>query len=97
MFGAHPAGCTQDAGSDPALREYELVGLDEDIDTYMQREVSPFVEDAWVDDPQGREGYEVPFTRLFYRYRPPRTLEEVDRDLQHVEQDIQRMLDEVTE
>ena len=82
---------------DASLREYELVGLDEDIDAYMEREVLPFVDDAWVEDPVGREGYEVPFTRLFYRYLPPRSLAEVDHDLQQVEQEIQRMLDEVTE
>lgn len=82
---------------DPDLREHELIPLGEDVDDYLAREVLPFAPDAWVPDPVGQEGYELPFTKLFYRYVPPRPLEEVDADLQRVEEEVQRLLAEVTE
>lgn len=64
---------------------------------YVAREVLPFAPDAWVPDVEGREGYELPVTKLFYRYVPPRLLEDVDADLQRVEEEVQRLLAEVTE
>ena len=82
---------------DPELREYELIPLNEDPDAYIEREVKPFVEDAWVEDYDGKLGYEIPLTRLFYRYEPPRPLADVDTDLKQVEEDIQKLLGEVTQ
>jgi type I restriction enzyme M protein len=55
---------------DPALRESEKVPLVESVDDYLNREVLHFVPDAWVPEPEGRIGYELPFTKLFYRYQP---------------------------
>ena len=85
------------AEADPDLREYELIPLSEDVEDYVQREVRPFAPDAWVPDVDGREGYEFPFTKLFYRYVAPRPLEEVDADLQRVEEEVQELLARVTE
>jgi len=79
---------------DPDLREYEMVPLGETVDEYMKREVLPFVLDAWAPDPEGREGYEFPFTRFFYRPEPLRPVEEVDRDIQELELEVQRLLAE---
>lgn len=82
---------------DPDLRDNENVPLGEDIDAYVQREVLPHVPDAWVDHAKTKIGYEIPFTRHFYVYTPPRPLEEIDAELKELEAEIQRLLAEVTE
>lgn len=81
---------------DPDLRDHENVPLDEDIDAYMKREVLPHVPDAWVDHSKTKVGYEIPFTRHFYKYVPPRPLEEIDAEIKQLETEIQRLLREVT-
>ncbi|QGK68921.1 N-6 DNA methylase [Allosaccharopolyspora coralli] len=88
---------TGDALPDPDLRDNENVPLDEDIDVYVAREVHPHVPDAWVDHTKTKIGYEIPFTRHFYKYVPPRPLEEIDAELKQLEGEIQRLLTEVTE
>ena len=57
---------------DPELRDYENVPLDEDVNAYFAREVLPHVPDAWIDHDKTKIGYEIPFTRHFYVYTPPR-------------------------
>ncbi|MFI7004121.1 N-6 DNA methylase [Nocardia sp. NPDC050175] len=81
---------------DPDLRDYENVPLDEDIDTYFVREVIPHVPDAWIDHDKTKVGYEIPFTRHFYVYTPPRPLAEIDAELRELEAQIQKLLGEVT-
>ncbi len=90
---------------DPDLRDFENVPLDVDIDEYFEREVRPHVPDAWVGefkDPDTKEmrrakvGYEIPFTRHFYVYMPPRPLAEIDAELRELEAQIQKLLGEVT-
>jgi type I restriction enzyme M protein len=81
---------------DPDLRDYENVSLDEDIDAYFAREVSPHVPDAWIDRDKTKVGYEIPFTRHFYVYNPPRPLAEIDTELRDLESQIQKLLGEVT-
>jgi type I restriction enzyme M protein len=56
----------------------------EDIHEYFEREVKPFASDAWIDESKTKEGCEIPFTRHFYKYVPPRSLEEIDADLDTV-------------
>jgi type I restriction enzyme M protein len=80
---------------DPALRDTENVPLTEDIEEYFAREVLPHVPDAWIDHEKAKIGYEIPFTRQFYRYIPPRPLEDIQRDLQVLVGEIQAMLAEV--
>jgi len=71
---------------------------------FFDREVKPHVPDAWIEtskrDPKdgwvGLVGYEINFNRYFYRYKPPRPLEEIEADLRDIEVDIVRMLSEVT-
>jgi type I restriction enzyme M protein len=82
---------------DPDLRDNENVPLDEDINAYLAREVLPHVPDAWVDHSKTKIGYEIPFTRHFYVYTPPRPLAEIDAELKQLEAEIQRLLSEVTE
>jgi type I restriction enzyme M protein len=89
--------------ADADLRDHELVPLGEDWRDYMKREVLPFVPDAWVDesytDPTdkqvGRVGYEINFNRYFYKYVPPRPLEEIDAELKSLESEIAILLKEV--
>ena len=63
---------------DPDLRDSENVPLKEDVDTYFTREVLPHVPDAWMDRSKDKAGYEINFNRYFYRYKPPRPLEEIE-------------------
>jgi type I restriction enzyme M protein len=81
---------------DPDLRDYENVPLDEDIDEYFMREVAPHVPDAWIDHSKTKVGYEIPFTRHFYVFTPPRPLAEIDAELRDLEAHIQTLLGEVT-
>jgi type I restriction enzyme M protein len=82
---------------DPELRDFENVPLDEDVEEYLKREVLPHVPDAWIDHTKTKVGYEIPFTRHFYVYKPPRPLAEIDAELKALEAEIQSLLSEVTE
>ena len=81
--------------ADSTLRDTENVPWDEDIHEYLEREVKPFVPGAWIDESKTKEGAEIPFTRHFYEYVPPRPLEEIDRDLDEVLGRIRARLEEV--
>ena len=81
----------------PDLRDRENVPLKEDIQAYFDREVKPFVPDAWIDFSKTKVGYEIPFTRHFYKYVPPRPLEEIDTDLKKLGKEIIDLLGEITE
>ncbi|WP_068480506.1 type I restriction-modification system subunit M [Pseudoclavibacter helvolus] len=70
--------------ADSSLRDTENVPWDEDIHAYFEREVKPFAPNAWINESKTKEGCEIPFTRHFYKYVPPRSLEEIDRDLDEV-------------
>ena len=67
------------------------------IDDHMRNEVHPYVPDAWVDHDKTKIGYEIPLTRHFYTYTPPRPLEEIDAEIKRLEAEIQGLLAEVTE
>jgi type I restriction enzyme M protein len=82
---------------DSELRDYENVPLVDDVNEYLKREVQPFVEDVWVDESKTRIGYEIPFTRHFYKYVPPRPLEEIDAEIKSLEAEILDLLREVIE
>jgi type I restriction enzyme M protein len=67
------------------------------VEAYMAAEVLPYVPDAWVDHAKTKIGYEIPLTRHFYKYVPPRPLAEIDAEIKQLETEIQVLLDEVTE
>jgi type I restriction enzyme M protein len=67
------------------------------ISAYMEKEVLPYVPDAWVDYDKTKMGYEIPLTRHFYVYQPPRPLEEIDAEIKTLEREIRDLLAEVTE
>jgi type I restriction enzyme M protein len=89
---------------DPELRDTESVPLSESVEAFFEREVKPHVPDAWIDTTRRDEkdgqvgivGYEINFNRYFYKYTPPRPLEAIEADIRSIEQDILRMLAEVT-
>lgn len=66
------------------------------VGAYVEAEVLPFVADAWVDHSKAKVGYEIPLTRQFYRYVPPRPLGEIDAEIRTLENLIQGLLREVT-
>ena len=77
---------------DAALRDTENVPLGEDIDAYFKREVLPHASDAWIDPEKTRVGYEIPFNRHFYVFKPPRPLAEIDAELKGVTDRILAMI-----
>lgn len=83
------------AEPDPDLRDTENVPLNEDIHEYFDREVKPFAPDAWIDESRTKVGYEIPFTKHFYKYQEPRSLEEIDADLDAVLGRIRARLEKV--
>ena len=79
--------------SDSDLRDYENIPLKDDIDKYFQKEVKPFVSDAWIDDStRDTIGYEIPFTRHFYVYKPLRSVEEIDSEIKKLQKEISQDL-----
>jgi type I restriction enzyme M protein len=84
-----------DPESDSDLRDYENVPLKEDIHSYFEREVKPHVPDAWIDESKTKVGYEIPFNRHFYKYTPPRPLDEIKAEIKTIEKDIMKLLAEV--
>ena len=79
----------------PTYNYYENVPLTDDVEEYMAREVLPHVPDAWVDESKTKIGYEIPFTRHFYEYEPPRSLGEIETEIRDLEEEIRGMLEEV--
>ncbi len=67
------------------------------VDEYVEAEVRPYASDAWVDYDKTKIGYEIPLTRHFYVYAPPRPLAEIDAEIEQLEDEIQELLAEVTE
>ncbi|MBP1908331.1 type I restriction-modification system subunit M [Methanolobus bombayensis] len=79
---------------DSNLRDYENVPLKEDIDTYFEREVKPHVPDAWIDESKTKTGYEINFTKEFYKYTPLRSLDEIRADIMALEEEMEGLLKE---
>ena len=89
---------------DSDLRDTENVPLDEDVTAFFEREVKPHVPEAWIntevrdqkDRQVGKVGYEINFNRYFYEYQPPRPLSDIEADIRAIEQDIMKMLGDIT-
>lgn len=92
------------AEADNNLRDTENVPLGEGVQAYFAREVVPYVPDAWInekvtdhkDGHVGKVGYEIPFTRHFYEYKPPRDLKEIETDIKQTETELAQLLKELT-
>jgi len=89
---------------DADLRDFENVPLGESVEGYFEREVRPYVADAWIntgvrdhrDGETGKVGYEINFNRYFYVYKPPRPLEDIDAEIKALEQEILAGLADIT-
>jgi type I restriction enzyme M protein len=81
--------------ADTQLRDFENVGLKDQVVRYVRHEVLPHVADGWADQEKMRSAYEINFNRHFYEYKPPRPLAEIDADLKRMEEQIVRLLKEV--
>lgn len=77
-----------DPKPDTKLRDTEDIPLKEDIDAYFEREVLPFNPDAWMDRSKDKIGYEIPFTRLFYKYTAPEPSEVIAERIKELEESI---------
>ena len=93
---------------DPDLRDQENIPLPEgwlsltdaarqealaaQAEQYLANEIRPYLPEAWIDHSKTKIGYEIPFTRHFYQYVPPRPVAEIDAELAEVEKQIQELL-----
>lgn len=84
-----------DAEPDTDLRDTESVPLKEGIYEYFEREVTPHVSDAWIDESKTKVGYEIPFTRQFYKYTKLRSSEEIMAEIKELEASILEKLKKV--
>lgn len=80
---------------DSALRDTENVPLTEDIEEYFAREVLPFAPDAWIDESKTKVGYEIPFTRYFYKYEAPKPSSEIMAEILELEKELDGSLGEI--
>lgn len=70
------------------LRDTENVPLNDDINEYFEREVKPYIDDAWIDKSKTKIGYEIPMTRYFYKYQEPEKSEDIKSRISILENDI---------
>lgn len=82
--------------ADATLRDTENVPLDEDVESYFKREISPHAPDAWIDRAKTKVGYEIPFSRYFYVFEPPRELAAIDADLKACTDRIKVMIENLS-
>ena len=82
---------------DTSKRDSERVPLSEDIDAYYDREVAPHLPDSWMDRSKDNIGYEINFTKYFYKFTPLRTLDEISQDLEKLDDEIQQLSMEMTD
>lgn len=80
---------------DTKKRDYERIPLDRNIDEYFKKEVKPHLPDAWMDRSKDKVGYEINFTKYFYKYKPLRSLEEITQDLLKLDEEIEGKMKEI--
>lgn len=80
---------------DSSLRDTETVPLKEDIQEYFKREVLPFAHDAWIDEKKSKIGYEIPFTRYFYKYEALRNSSEIMAEIMDLETELSGSLENI--
>jgi len=97
LFEAMVAGkpCVVEHDPDPDLRDTEQVPLLEEggIEAFIRREVLPYTPDAWINNDATKIGYEISFTRHFYKPQPLRTLAEISADILAIEKEAEGLLD----
>ncbi|MBP5983943.1 MAG: SAM-dependent DNA methyltransferase [Fluviicola sp.] len=81
--------------SDSELKDFEKVPMKESIAEYFKREVLPFAPDAWYDKTKMKMGYEISFTKYFYKYEPLRDLSDIENDIMQLEKETDGLLNEI--
>ena len=81
--------------ADSKLRDYERVPLSEDIEAYYNREVEPHLPDSWVEWDKNKVGYEINFTKYFYKYKPLRSVGDIAKDLLKLEEESKGLLSDI--
>lgn len=81
--------------ADSDLRDYENVPLKEEVEKYFEREVKPHLPDAWIDHSKTKIGYEISFTKYFYKYKPLRSLDDIRKDILALEETTINMIKEI--
>jgi len=82
---------------DADLRDFENIPLKENIEEYFKREVLPHLPDAWIDHIKTKVGYEINFTKYFYKYKPLRSLEEIRMDILALESEREGLINQIIE
>lgn len=80
---------------DTSKRDYERVPLLENIDEYYEQEVKPHLPTSWMDRDKDKVGYEINFTKYFYKYKPLRSLKEITQDLLKLDEEIEGKMKEI--
>ena len=80
---------------DSKLKDYERIPLSEDIEEYFNREVKPHLSDSWMDRENDKVGYEINFTKYFYKYKPLRSLRDITSDLLELEKESEGIFKEI--
>jgi Type I restriction-modification system methyltransferase subunit len=81
--------------ADPELRDYESVPIKQNVQEYFEKEVWPFVPDAWIDHSKTVKGYEVSFTKIFYRYQPLRSVAAITEEIVQLERETEGLLNDI--
>jgi type I restriction enzyme M protein len=81
---------------DSSLRDSERIPLSQDIEEYYEKEVKPHLPNSWMDRSKDKVGYEINFTKYFYKYKPLRSVEEILTDLHRLEQESDGLFNELT-
>lgn len=76
---------------DSAKRDYERIPLSDNIEEYYNREVKPHLLDSWMDRAKDKVGYEINFTKYFYKFMPLRSLQEISKDLKSLDDEIKQL------
>lgn len=81
--------------SDSTLKDFEKVPMKDNINDYFKNEVLPFAPDAWYDDKKMKVGYEISFTKYFYKHEPLRDLADIEKDIMQLEKETDGLLNEI--
>lgn len=78
---------------DSKLSDTEIIPWNEDFDEYMRKNVLPYAPDAWIDEKKSKVGYEIPFTREFYKYTPLKPSADIFEELKELEQQESELME----
>ena len=81
--------------ADTKKRDAERIPLSENIDEYYNREVKRHIPDSWMDRSKDKIGYEINFTKYFYKFKPLRTIDDISKDLKFIDNEIKNLSIEV--